>query len=413
MVASAAGQTAFTAGNLVVSQIGADGSPGVLTNAATAVFLKEITTGGTTVQSIAMPTLATVTGNHALTISGSASSEGALTRSVDGRYLVLTGYNADAGTVQVVGTSSSNVYRVVGRIDALGTVDTTTAMNDAYSANNIRSATTVDGSGFWVAGSGGAGGFAVRYVPYAEPTNLSTTITGSLISGRIVNIFAGQLYVSAQSGTFQSVATVGTGLPTTTGQIATTLPGKPTIAGPSAFDFWFANSTTLFIADDRSPGGGGGGIQKWTFDGSNWTLVYTLSNSLTAGCRGLAGKLNGNIATLYAVTADAITGTTGNKVVTVEDTDSSAAFSTVAVAPGNTAFRGVDFAPTAGGPAPCYANCDGSTSSPLLTANDFQCFLNAFAQSASYANCDGSTSNPVLTANDFQCFLNTYAAGCS
>ena len=30
-----------------------------------------------------------------------------------------------------------------------------------------------------------------------------------------------------------------------------------------------------------------------------------------------------------------------------------------------------------------------------------------------YANCDGSTSNPLLTANDFQCFLNAYASGCS
>ncbi len=63
-------------------------------------------------------------------------------------------------------------------------------------------------------------------------------------------------------------------------------------------------------------------------------------------------------------------------------------------------------------PALCYANCDNSTATPLLTANDFQCFLNKFAAADSYANCDGSTSPPVLTANDFQCFLNSYAAGC-
>ncbi len=64
-------------------------------------------------------------------------------------------------------------------------------------------------------------------------------------------------------------------------------------------------------------------------------------------------------------------------------------------------------------PAVCYANCDGSTSVPVLTANDFQCFLNAFAASQAYANCDASTTLPVLTANDFQCFLNSYAAACS
>ncbi len=61
---------------------------------------------------------------------------------------------------------------------------------------------------------------------------------------------------------------------------------------------------------------------------------------------------------------------------------------------------------------PCYSNCDGSTSAPMLTANDFQCFLNAYSAGQSYANCDGSTAAPTLTANDFQCFLNAYAAGC-
>ncbi len=63
-------------------------------------------------------------------------------------------------------------------------------------------------------------------------------------------------------------------------------------------------------------------------------------------------------------------------------------------------------------PAPCYANCDASTLAPILTANDFQCFLNKFAAKDPYANCDGSTIAPTLTANDFQCFLNAYAAGC-
>ncbi len=67
----------------------------------------------------------------------------------------------------------------------------------------------------------------------------------------------------------------------------------------------------------------------------------------------------------------------------------------------------------AANPCGCYANCDCSSSAPRLTANDFQCFLNSFANGASAANCDQSSSAPVLTANDFQCFLNAYSAGCS
>jgi hypothetical protein len=62
--------------------------------------------------------------------------------------------------------------------------------------------------------------------------------------------------------------------------------------------------------------------------------------------------------------------------------------------------------------ATCYANCDDSIVNPVLTPNDFACFLNRFAESASYANCDGSTGTPALTPNDFQCFLNHFAGGC-
>lgn len=58
-------------------------------------------------------------------------------------------------------------------------------------------------------------------------------------------------------------------------------------------------------------------------------------------------------------------------------------------------------------PPVCYANCDGAGG---LTANDFACFLNAYANNLSYANCDGVGG---LTPNDFACFLNAYSSGCS
>jgi hypothetical protein len=64
------------------------------------------------------------------------------------------------------------------------------------------------------------------------------------------------------------------------------------------------------------------------------------------------------------------------------------------------------------GGASCYANCDGSTSPPLLTVNDFVCFQSRFAAGDPYANCDGSTTVPLLTVNDFVCFQSRFAAGC-
>src|SRR5690606_13285037 len=63
----------------------------------------------------------------------------------------------------------------------------------------------------------------------------------------------------------------------------------------------------------------------------------------------------------------------------------------------------------AGGPA-CYANCDGSTSTPILNVNDFICFQTRFAAGDTAANCDGSTAAPLLNVNDFICFQTRFAA---
>jgi hypothetical protein len=69
----------------------------------------------------------------------------------------------------------------------------------------------------------------------------------------------------------------------------------------------------------------------------------------------------------------------------------------------------------------CYANCDGSTTAPILNVEDFTCFINEFAaaqalpheqQLTHYANCDNSTTAPVLNVEDFTCFINRFAAGC-
>jgi choice-of-anchor B domain-containing protein len=71
--------------------------------------------------------------------------------------------------------------------------------------------------------------------------------------------------------------------------------------------------------------------------------------------------------------------------------------------------------------APCYANCDYSTTPPILNVDDFTCFINEFAMASSlphanqvthYANCDSSTTAPVLNVDDFTCFINSFALGC-
>ena len=72
----------FTAGNLVVSQVG-NGSA-ALSSAATATFLQEFSPLGAPVSTTALPTAASGL-NRQMTLSGTATSEGFLTLYRDSR----------------------------------------------------------------------------------------------------------------------------------------------------------------------------------------------------------------------------------------------------------------------------------------------------------------------------------------
>ncbi|NTW01231.1 MAG: ExeM/NucH family extracellular endonuclease, partial [Oscillochloris sp.] len=337
----------FGSGNLVVLRIG-DGSAS-LSSAATAVFLDEFTPTGSLAQTIALPT-ATSGSNARLTNSGSASSEGALSRSADGRYLTLAGYDADLGTSSIASTASASVNRVIARVEATGAVDTRTRISDGYTGNNIRGAVTNDGTGFWTGGtaSGTAGG--VRYVPFGN-TGTSTQITNPPTNVRVPNIFNGQLYVSSGSSPYVGVSQVGTGLPTSSLQTTSLLSGLPNSGNPYAYvlldrDGTVSGVDTLYIADQTSSIG----LAKYSFDGTTWTARGTSAGVLT----GLTGVVNGGSVTLYATLG---TGA-GNTLVSFTDSAaynapmSSGSFTTLATAAANTVFRGVAFAPESGSETP-------------------------------------------------------------
>lgn len=166
----------FNAGNLVIYRVGT--GTGALASSATAVFLDEYTTaGGSPVQSIAMPTAAGG-GNHILTASGTATSEGLLTRSADGQYVVLAGYDAAPGTASITTSTSATVNRVVGRVDAAGNVNTTTALTDAISGGNPRGAASTNGNDLWISGTSSGGG--VRYAALGATT--STALNASTVT---------------------------------------------------------------------------------------------------------------------------------------------------------------------------------------------------------------------------------------
>ncbi|WP_425145269.1 beta strand repeat-containing protein [Deinococcus sp.] len=344
--------------NVVVYRVG-DGAA-ALGSTATPVFLDTFSgTGQTQTAPVSTVTLPTAVNgsNRRLTASGTASSEGLISRSTDGKFILLTGYDAALGTTGVASTSTSTapiVNRVVGRVSASGAVDTTTALT-AFNANNIRSATSVDGSSFYITGNGNG----VIYAPLGT-VGSGTVVSNTFTNLRQVNIFGGQLYVSSGSGALR-LGPVGSGTPTNTGQTITPLPGFPVITTANAmnspFQFFFAdlNSNvagldTLYVADDNNVSTVPGGIQKYSFDGTTWTAKGTAGTAADA-YRGLTGFVNGTNVTLYAVRKGGSGAMGGGELVSL--TDSSGSTGTLsgtptllATAPANEAFRGVALAPT-------------------------------------------------------------------
>jgi hypothetical protein len=392
------------AADLYVLQIG-DGAAALAATAAP-LTVHKYTDAGVLQTSLPMPTTASG-GNNVLTVRGNSSTESYMHLSTNGQYLVMGGFSAAPGTAtpQSAGVGAA---RVIGRVQlsnftAAG-IDTTTALTDAYLGDSFRSVASVDGSAFWMGGtSNPSGSGGVRYATLGATT--STQVSSTTNNMRVVNIFnditnTPQLYIGSMSGTNIGVSTVGTGLPTTTGETATLLPGMSADPSGAAMDYWFKDAFTLYKADDRTVAAGGG-VQKWTAasigttagdynsngvvdgadevlwrdqngqtaagltadgDGSGtvdsldydywrsrfgnnaltWTLSYTLDAGpvgTPASARGLTGTVSGGSTILYATTFS-------GQLVTITDTGAGSVATLLASPPTNTAFRGVVFVPT-------------------------------------------------------------------
>ncbi len=315
---------------------------GAPSTAAAATFLEERRTfDGAVVRTVPLPIAANAS-NQPLTLSGTATSEGALSRSADGKYLTVAGYATAPGTAGVANTSANTVARVVGRIDAAGTIDTTTTLGTAFSANNVRAAVSVDGSAFWINGSGGG----VEYATLGSTAPVNVLADPSNI--RVLGVFGGQLYGTSGSSSFQAVFSIGTGVPTTGGATATSLTGL----GGSPYGFAaldldpnVAGVDTIYIADDgaiSADAGAGGGVHKWTSNGSTWSSAGKFSDGLTTGVRGLAATATSGGAVLYLTT-----GENPPRLVSYVDNGANAnpPLVPIATAATNTFFRGVALPP--------------------------------------------------------------------
>jgi len=359
-----AGPPPFTAGNLVIYRVGT--GTGGLVITGNQVFLDEYTPAGTLVGSLAMPNVASGA-DHALIAMGTNQFEGALTRSADGTYLLMTGYDATTCSVACNTTSAITVPRVVGLVSGNGNIDTSTSLTDFASAGNPFGAYSLDGSGVWVVGSTGG----LRYATTGATT--STQLSTSPLSNKTVNGSTSQLYVSSAGvGGKVGVVQAGTGFPTTSGQTLVQING-PNTGGVHAFAFadmdaGIPGDDVLYLADD-----GPSALRKFS---RNITGTWVLNGAIGTDpddYRGVAIVVSGGTVDVYATRRGGTGAAGGGQLVKITDASGyggtfSGTVTALVTATTNTAFRGVALAPVGGpfGPTPTPTPTAEATATPTV-----------------------------------------------
>jgi hypothetical protein len=330
---------AFTPGNLVVLRVGS--GTGAISNVATAVFLDEYNTAGTLVQTVAIPS----TGAAAMTVSGTATSEGVLSLSQDGSKICFAGYRKDAGQANPVTDLPATTNRVVGLVGADGVVDTATAVTDA--TGNFRNAVAATAAGpFYFATNNG-----LRYA--AGP--------GAAVSSTIIETRNTRQVLLNGDTLYGSNASTGAAVPDIHhyGALPTTATTATVVIGSTGTDavagFWFADlSDTVAGADTLYLAVSEARIRKYSLVGSAWVDSGTFNATGVLNLTGITTTGSPErTATLFYTTSTAATGTLNS----VADTSGynaalSATIATLGTAGANKAFRGISVVP--GGTAPAY-----------------------------------------------------------
>lgn len=356
----------FTAGDLVVFQVNPTGATSAPTSAATEDVLTEYTLAGAPLQSIPLPT----------TSSGTASSEGELTLGPTG-YLAVPGYNVAAGTASVASTVPSTTanQRAVNIVDANGNIDSTTLLSDAYSGNNIRSA-TYDGTNLYTAGTAASGSTATAGIRQTTPNaTTSTQIESAFTNTRVVQEVGGNIYFSTGSATAGIYEVAGT--PTSSGQTPVLIAADSS-SSASPYDFYFTSLTgagaptginTLYVADSTTGStAAAGSILKYSLVGGTWTLNGSVN--IPGGTGAVADEITGLAGTTAGAVADLYSSSPTNIYSYVDASGYDAAPSattplSIATAPTNTAFRGIALVPTAV-PEPASLGLIGLAAGALL-----------------------------------------------
>jgi len=310
-----------------------------------------------------------------------------------------SGYGFNRGVVAVNGTTGS-----------LSVTQTA-----AYGGNNGRSALLAPNGLYYTVGNSNNG--TAKSGPITTTTGLEVVSPGSTtnstmvdptyqsISGDkagkdsnfrdvVLNPYTNQLFFTKGSGsngidTVYTVSVPGGGLPTAANASSATIsvaPGFSTSPAKTAADYtpfglFFANATTMYVADegtgDSTDTGQHAGLEKWSLVNGTWKLDYTLQSNLigktynvagwnytetTVGLRNLTGRVNADgTVTLWATTSTTSgsgdNGADPNQIVMITDSlgattlPNGESFATYAGPEAGLRYGGVAFASAAPEPS--------------------------------------------------------------
>lgn len=343
----------FTPGNLAVSLIGT--GVGSLSNAGNPLSVAEYTTTGTLVNTVNIPSY----GSTALTQSGTATSEGAISRNPAGTRLYFAGYNQTLpNATALANTSASIITRAAASIDVNGAYQLEVTTNTAYDPGNPRSATST-GSNLIVAGQANSPNEITGGV--RSGTALSNSLVTDLTNLRCIRIVNGRIVfttATAASLVSRGIVSLGSGLNTTTlGQTVTQNLVAPQ-TGSSFFDFAISpDGMTIYVANDQTVGSGTsdneGGIMRYDFNTTTQTydFVKVFPTSASGAGPRFLNVTWGSPNVIYTTSG----ATSNNNLLKITDDGPSGAYATLtgnsritvlATSGTNRWFRGVEFTPT-------------------------------------------------------------------
>jgi hypothetical protein len=271
-----------------------------------------------------------------------------LTRSGNGAFVVLTGYQAALGTASI---ASSTVPRVIVRVDAAGTVSSGTLITDSFLTNNLRGAATNDGTGYWTAGAGNADA-GIRFVTH-NGAGATTPVFLDVQNNRSVLVSGGQVYAATSGLTGvpdggSQIYSLGA-LPMSTASYAA-LPGVD-VTAPNSFVLLDLSPNVpgldaLYTSDTAT--GGNGGVRKYSFNGTTWSLAWRANTAEDAGastCSHVTAARTGNDVVVLCVRGDAAR----NLIVKYVEAGGNATVAPTGVglvsAPMNMVYRGIAISP--------------------------------------------------------------------